>query len=179
MLGMYYTSMSLGEALNMAAFERYYASVLVYCCGYFSIIIFVAEDNKNKGCRKFASLCVSLLLCMGLVWPNFGYLVPQKMRQPSYEYVYRCRFDSLVEQYKIPLGQTYIVFAEADNEILTKVLCTYLLQPQVTVISSELEPEQLADVWQTYDYYIVLDQSEETMAFVGSMGESELAGYTY
>lgn len=180
LLAMYYTSMGLGGALGMAAFERYYASSLVYCAGYFFIIAQLALNGVQRQGRKLVSALAAICCCLMLLCPNFGYLVPQKMRQPSYEYVYRCRFDSLIEQYHIPSGQSYIVFAEKGNDIIARVMCTYLLQPLTTLVCDEAGLETFSESWSNFDYYIMLDETEAFTDFVeNTIGKSGPADFTY
>lgn len=177
-LGMYFFSMSLGEALGLAAFERYYASALVFSGGYFFIVCMIALDGKSSALMK-AAVLLCCTLCIITAKPNYTYLERQSSRG-AWNLEMRNRVDALIEENNIPSGLAYLVFSGDYDDITLRVMVTYLLQPTTTHVCPDDELEQMDDGWRTYDYYIVADETEANMAFVrDAMAKDAPAGYTW
>ena len=176
-LGMYFFSMSLGEALGLAAFERYYASALIFCGGYFFILCMLALDEKPSALMKAAAL-LCCALCVVTAKPNYTYLERQSLRDFR-DLEMRNRVDALIEENSISSGLAYLVFSGDYDDITLRVMVTYLLQPMTTRVCTDDEIGQLGDEWRSYDYYIVADETAANTSFVrGAMDKDAPAGYT-
>ena len=92
----------------------------------------------------------------------------------------RSEFDRVIDQYHIPQGLTYTVFIGQDYSIEVRVLANYLLSSAGTYVCTDAEiPEKGMDC-KTFDYYIVLEETEANMAFIrDTFGTADRAGYTY
>lgn len=177
-LGMYFFSMSLGEALGLAAFERYYASALIFCGGYFFILCMLALDEKPSALMKAAAL-LCCALCVVTAKPNYTYLERQSLRDFR-DLEMRNRVDALIEENNIPSGLAYFVFSGDYDDVTLRAMVTYLLQPTTTHVCPDDELGQLDDGWRSYDYYIVADETEANMAFVrDAMAKDAPVGYTW
>ena len=176
---MYFFSMSLGEALGLAAFDRYYASALIFCGGYFFILCMTALNGvTSTALRSAALLCC--LLCILTANPNYTYLGRQSRRPDFKALEMRNCVDALIDENNIPSGFGYLVFSGDYDDITLRVMVTYLLQPTTTRVCSDDELSQLGEQWRAYDYYIVADETEANMAFVRSvMVKDAPAGYTW
>ncbi len=178
LLGMYFFSMSLSEARGLAAFERYYASALIFCGGYFFILCVTALDGKAAPWLKGAAL-LCCALCIITVDPNYTYLERQSSRDFR-DLEMRNSVDALIEENGIPSGLGYIVFSGDSDETTLRVMVTYLLQPTTTRVCTDDDLMELDEQWRAYDYYIVADETEANMAFVrDTMGKDAPAGYTW
>ena len=178
LLGMYFFSMSLSEARGLAAFERYYASALIFCGGYSFVLCMTALDGKAAPWLKGAAL-LCCVLCVITVNPNYTYLERQSSRG-SWSLEMRNRVDALIEENNIPSGLAYFVFSGDYDDVTLRAMVTYLLQPTTTHVCLDGELGQLDDGWRSYDYYIVADETEANMAFVReAMAKDAPAGYTW
>ena len=178
LLGMYFFSMSLSEARGLAAFERYYASALIFCGGYSFVLCMTALDGKAAPWLKGAAL-LCCVLCVITVNPNYTYLERQSSRDFR-DLEMRNHVDALIEENGIPSGLGYIVFSGDYDETTLRVMVTYLLQPTTTRVCTDDDLGQLDEQWHSYDYYIIADETEANMAFVrDAMGKDTPAGYTW
>ena len=178
-LGMYFFSMGLGEARGLAAFDRYYASALIFCGGYFFIICMSALDGKPSAGLKAATL-LCCVLCIIMADPNYTYLKRQSSRGGFEALEMRNRMDALIDENNIPSGLGYLVLSGDYDDTTLRVMTTYLLQPATTRVCSDDELQQLDGQWRTYDYYIVAGETEANMEFVRDvMGKDAPAGYTW
>lgn len=175
LLGMYFFSMSVGEARGAAAFDRYYRIITVFCTGYLWALIRLALPRlKEKRRLPAAAAACALLIC--LCAPQPAYLLRQSMRVDD-SLALRLRFDALIEEQKIPPEQGYLVLAAPEHEILSRVMCTYLLWPTITVVC--LEPETLEDDIGRTDYFIILDETEAAEALRERLKTDAPCGWVY
>ncbi|MBO5497753.1 MAG: hypothetical protein J5967_10160, partial [Oscillospiraceae bacterium] len=160
LLGMYIFSMSVGEALQAAAFDRYYRIITVFCTGLLWALALDALPALPERRRLPAGLAVCALL-LALCAPQPRYLLRQSLRMDE-GLALRMRFDALVEDYDIPPEQSYLLLTTREHEISGRVMCTYLLWPKNTRVCTA--PEALHEAEGGMDYYIVLDETEAAAA---------------
>ena len=173
LLGMYFFSMSTGEALAAAAFDRYYRIITVFLTGWLWALTLLALPDlaENRRLPAAAAVCV---LVLGLCAPHPAYFVRQPRRVDD-ALALRMEFDALIEAYNIPPEQRYLVLTSPEHEILSRVMCTYLLWPANTRVCTE--PEALSEAWGGMDYYIVLDETEAAQALREQLGTDAPCGW--
>ena len=175
LLGMYFFSMSVGEAGHAAAFDRYYRIITVFSTGYLWVqVCLVLPELRRKARLPAAAAACALLL--GLCAPRPEYLLRQSRRMDD-SLALRIRFDTLIEERKIPPEQGYLVFSSPEHEILSRVMCTYLLHPTITVVCTE--PDTMDEDIGRTDYFIILDDTEAAEALRGRFGTDEPCGWVY
>ena len=194
---MYILFMPQGEAVRLAAFERYFATLQIFSAGYFLVLI---EQEMQEAVlnsrRRLAALAGLLMLA-----PSPKYFLRTEQRvpcfladtneqldldwaraqgKPAFWASIRSEFDRVIDQYHIPQGLTYTVFIGQDYSIEVRVLANYLLSSAGTYVCTDAEiPEKGMDC-KTFDYYIVLEETEANMAFIrDTFDTADRAGYTY
>ena len=175
LLGMYFFSMSVGEARGAAAFDRYYRIITVFLTGWLWVLALEALPGLPDRRRLPAAVAACALL-LGLCAPHPAYLLRQSRRVDD-DLRLRMEFDALIEERRIPPEQGYLVLASPEHEILSRVMCTYLLWPTITVVC--LDPETLTDDIGRTDYFIILDETEAAQALQARFGTDEPCGWVY
>ncbi len=175
LLGMYFFSMSVGEARGAAAFDRYYRIITVFCTGFLWALASMALLGLKYRYRLPAT-AVTCALLLAICAPRPEYLLRQSRRMDD-SLAVRIRFDTLIEERKIPPEQGYLVFSSPEHEILSRVMCTYLLHPTITVVCTE--PDTMDEDIGRTDYFIILDDTEAAEALRGRFGTDEPCGWVY
>ena len=199
---MYILFMPRGEAVRLAAFERYFATLQIFTSGYFLLLIEqeTQEAAVSSGGR-LAALTSLAVLCLLMLAPSPKYFLRTEQRvpcflaqtneqldldwartqgKPEFWASIRSEFDRVIDQYHIPQGLTYTVFIGQDYGIEVRLLANYLLSSAGTNVCTDAEiPEKGMDC-KTFDYYIVLEETEANMAFIqNTFGTADRAAYTY
>lgn len=199
---MYILFMPQGEAVRLAAFERYFATLQIFTTGYFLVLIEQEMQEAVLNSRgRLAALAGLCALCLLMLAPSPKYFLRTEQRvpcfladtneqldldwaraqgKPAFWASIRSEFDRVIDQYHIPQGLTYTVFIGQDYSIEVRVLANYLLSSAGTNVCTDAEiPEKGMDC-KTFDYYIVLEETEANMAFIrDTFGTADRAGYTY
>lgn len=199
---MYILFMPQGEAVRLAAFERYFATLQIFSAAYFLVLIElelqeVALDSRGR-LAALAGLCAMSLLMLA---PSPQYFLRTEQRvpcfladtneqldlewaraqgKPAFWASIRSEFDRVIDQYHIPQGLTYTVFIGQDYGIEVRVMANYLLSSAGTYVCTDAEIAEKGMDCKTFDYYIVLEETEANMAFIrDTFGTADRAGYTY
>lgn len=199
---MYILFMPQGEAVRLAAFERYFATLQIFSAGYFlALIEQEMQEAVLNSRRRLAALAGLCALCLLMLAPSPKYFLRTEQRvpcfladtneqlnldwaraqgKPAFWASIRSEFDRVIDQYHIPQGLTYTVFIGQDYSIEVRVLANYLLSSAGTYVCTDAEiPEKGMDC-KTFDYYIVLEETEANMAFIrDTFDTADRAGYTY
>ena len=175
LLGMYFFSMSVGEARGAAAFDRYYRIITVFLTGWLWALVQLALPGLREK-RRLPAAAAACALGLALCAPHPTYLLRQPRRMDD-SLRLRMKFDELIEEYRIPPEQGYLVLASPEHEIQSRVMCTYLLWPTITVVCRD--PETLTDDIGRTDYFIILDGTEAAQALQERFGTDEPCGWVY
>ena len=199
---MYIFFMPRGEAVRLAAFERYFATLQIFTLGYFLLLI--GQETQELAVSRrwaFAGVCGLCALCLLMLAPSPKYFLRTEQRvpcflaetneqldldwartqgKPEFWASIRSEFDRVIDQYHIPQGLTYTVFIGQDYGIEVRLLANYLLSSAGTNVCTDAEiPEKGMDC-KTFDYYIVLEETEANRAFIqNTFGTADRAAYTY
>ncbi len=199
---MYILFMPRGEAVRLAAFDRYYASILIFLCGYLLALALKALGESPRPLAYRGSLALLCALMSLLVLsPNINYFVRTEKRVPCFlaetdelldldwarqtgktEFwaSLRSEYDRVIAQCKIPEGLTYTVFIGEDYGIEVRVLTNYLLNSAGTYVVTDEMLQSGGELDVSYEYYIVLEETEANRAFVQEhYGKTDRAAYTY
>ena len=199
---MYILFMPRGEAIRLAAFDRYFATIQIFLAGYFLALELKALGESRGSLLSrgsFALLCA--LLSLLILSPQPEYFVRTEKRvpcflaetdeqldldwarekgKPEFWASIRSEYDRVIEQYKVPQDLTYTVFIGEDYGIEVRVLTNYLLNSAGTYVVTDEMLVSGQDLSVSYEYYIVLEETETNMAFVQEhYGKTERAAYTY
>ena len=199
---MYIFFMPRGEAVRLAAFERYFATLQIFTMGYFLLLI--GQETQELAVSRrwtFAGVCGLCALCLLMLAPSPKYFLRTEQRvpcflaetneqldldwartqgKPEFWASIRSEFDRVIDQYHIPQGLTYTVFIGQDYGIEVRLLANYLLSSAGTNVCTEAEIPEKGMACKTFDYYIVLEETEANMAFIqNTFGTADRAGYTY
>lgn len=199
---MYIFFMPRGEAVRLAAFDRYFASIQIFLAGYLLAIQLLSlggETGRARSAGAVAVLCA--LLSLSVLSPDTKYFTRTEKRvpcflseseelmdldwaraagKPEFWASIRSQYDRLIDRYKIPEGLTYTVFIGEDYGIEVRLLTNYLLSSGGTYVVTDEMLKSGEDLSVSYEYYIVLEETETNMAFVAEhYGKTERAAYTY
>ncbi len=199
---MYILFMPRGEAIRLAAFDRYFASILIFLCGYLLALALEAlgESPRPLAYRGGLALLCALLSLLVLS-PQLKYFVRTEKRvpcflaqtdelldldwarqagKPEFWASIRSEYDRVIDQCRIPEGLTYTVFIGEDYGIEVRVLTNYLLNSAGTYVVTDEMLQSGGDLDVSYEYYIILEETEANRAFVEEhYGKTDRAAYTY
>ena len=199
---MYILFMPRSEAIRLAAFDRYFATIQIFLAGYFLALELKALGESRGsllGRGSLALLCA--LLSLLILSPQPEYFARTEKRvpcflaetdeqldldwarekgKPEFWASLRSEYDRVIEQYKVPQDLTYTVFIGEDYGIEVRVLTNYLLNSGGTYVVTDEMLENGQNLSLSYEYYIVLEETGTNMAFVQEhYGKTERAAYTY
>ena len=199
---MYILFMPRGEAVRLAAFDRYFASIQIFLAGYLLVpeLMALKDGGGSPGFRRgLALLCAMLSLLV--LSPQGKYFVRTEKRvpcflaetdelldldwaretgKPEFWASIRSEYDRVIEQCKIPQGLTYTVFIGEDYGIEVRVLTNYLLSSAGTYVVTDEMLRSGQDLDVSYEYYIILEETQANTAFVREhYGKTDRAAYTY
>ncbi len=199
---MYILFMPRGEAIRLAAFDRYFASILIFLCGYLLALALEAlgESPRPLAYRGGLALLCALLSLLVLS-PQLKYFVRTEKRvpcflaqtdelldldwarqagKPEFWASIRSEYDRVIDQCRIPEGLTYTVFIGEDYGIEVRVLTNYLLNSAGTYVVTDEMLRSGGDLDVSYEYYIILEETQANRAFVEEhYGKTDRAAYTY
>lgn len=199
---MYILFMPRGEAIRLAAFDRYFATIQIFLAGYFLALELKALGESRGSLLSRGSLALlCALLSLLILSPQPEYFARTEKRvpcflaetdeqldldwarekgKPEFWASLRSEYDRVIEQYKVPQDLTYTVFIGEDYGIEVRVLTNYLLNSAGTYVVTDEMLENGQNLSLSYEYYIVLEETETNMAFVQEhYGKTERAAYTY
>lgn len=168
--GMYLFSMTRMEALRLASYDRYHATILMFVTP-LTVLMAAKLYAAPHTLRTQSCLSACLLLCALVL--SYYTLSPM---YPSYQWLHtekadRSRFDRLIDQYHIIPGGSYLILVKDTDAGFTYYMSQYLLESQdVTVVTAE-EIDSINSSKMDYDYIIAFDESEEAMAFLSGLSE--------
>ena len=171
-LGMYLFSMPGKEALNLAGYNRYHQTILLFLIGLFLIGLMrgldALEVPSSRHLISAAALAAGLILSFYIIRPDFSSL--QKLHLAGTD---RQKYDQLIAQYDIPSGGSYLVLTRADRNDsgYLHYLTLYLLNAQTVRVlpSTKLDTIELSD----YDYVIVFEETEEASTLMTQLTGTE------
>lgn len=161
LLGMYFFTMPLNEALNLAAYNRYHKTILIYFAAILCICaIKLYSDFSKKQIVTILVLFTSIINVWITVKPDMETYKPQE----NMNYTDRGLYSSIIEQYEIPSGKSYAVVMSDDRlkgDYLW-YLGTYLLDPSKKMKDLKMHDIiEYSDVIKEYEYLIIFDVTEE------------------
>jgi hypothetical protein len=199
---MYIFCMNTGEAVRLAAFDRYFATVQIFASGSsLSLALLELSELSCPAWQQTVALLLSCGMSVANISPNMDYYIRAEKRIPSYladtdelmdwdwaneqgQEIFwaelRSEFDRLIEEYKIPSNLRYIIFLGDDYGIEARLMANYLLSSGGTFVCTDDMLSEYGQDYPRFDYYIVLQATEANMAFIQSnLGTTARAGYTY
>lgn len=160
LLCMYLFSMPNGEALSLAEYSRYHATIMIYLSGLILLEILQAglQPSTHSWQRPIlaAVFCFVLLSIFCTLKPNFSYFEKQRPEETE-----RGKFDALIENYGIVSEANYavLVSSERSDDGYLYYLGRYLLDPEFVTVIPDNTLEEFDG--QEYNYIIAF---EETVA---------------
>lgn len=153
--GMYLFSMPVGEAMQLAAIERYMQTVdlLVFYVVSASLIELYGGLSGQKGTIAIVSaMCMALVLWGGLT--EFSTInVPNDTS-------FREWIENRIEEYEIPEQSSYFIYAE--NSDYCGFICRYLLWSENVANTSHIEKKDLTRL-SDYQYIFLKKQDDPIM----------------
>lgn len=196
---MYILFMERGEAVRLAAFERYFATIQCFSFGSLLLLVYELGCCRQGLGRGAAALGLGVVLAVSALAPSPAALLRMEQRVPAIKdpeaalpdaakleedmpYFWaalRARYDSLIDRYDIPGGLTYTIYMKNDHGIEARLLSNYLLSSRGTFVCTDEQLEEKGGMGKTLEYYIVLEPSEANMSFIRDTFSSEFeAGYS-
>ena len=161
MLGMYWFSMPLNEALEVSGFPRYTRTILIAVW-----YLTAAQAMKLLSCvreDKAATVIITSLLILGS-WGQM-YACEGAVRLPGSRFrpsPVRSRLEEAAEQYGVEQGTSYIILVSHEDVKSVRYIGQYLfLSEAVDVINVNEETD--SEAWNA-DYILILDRSNPLIA---------------
>ncbi|MBR5529860.1 MAG: hypothetical protein IKU57_05240 [Oscillospiraceae bacterium] len=177
LLGMYILTMPLGEALDMAGYERYHQTILQFVSGLLLIAAIREIHSAGKGtgqCVKGALLASCLLVGItAALQPNLEYYTRQSLRNTERE-----KYDRLIDDYALWEKETYLILVDEDRDDdgYLYYMTQYLLAPKDVAFASASTVSELAD--RKFDFVILFDDTQSNRAYLSDQfGLTEEVGY--
>ena len=154
LLGMYIFSMPLGEAVKLAAFDRYMNTISIFILGITAIFILKFFTKRNIIVSFF------VILIFGLPLTHVTNDLSQLYIKQEYQLSDRYRFHSIIEQNGIKQGKSYCIYQSKHDAGYLYYLARYeLWSNDVKVLYGEDVKDSRNEIG-NYDYFIVWDQDE-------------------
>lgn len=161
LLGMYIFSMPLNEADDLAGYDRYHRTILIFTAALVlveALLCFASQEEKpTKDLHGICCLVGTLISLVLFVSPDFSYLQKQDLSGSAREY-----FDSLIQEYDLPPNKSYVILmgeGSGDTGYL-RYMTGYLLNPKSYALVNDSGIEKVP--WEKYDYVIIFEESQET-----------------
>ena len=163
---MYLFSMPNNEALQLASYERYHGTFLIFACGILWIIILslaksIRLKNEQRSEHYHSAVCIAHISV--LVFFSWFFLSPRLayFERQKYDGTERQLLDSIVETYQLDTsGNTnYILLWEQDNVGYRSYLSKYVFNDGDILFIEENNIEQLNNI-EGYDYLIIPEHTE-------------------
>lgn len=172
MFGMYLVTMPIHEALQLAEYDRYHDTILIFVSGIALLALMRSVEALTKERTGQLTKGVALVLtacCLYFaVTPKLTYYTRQ---DPNADVrgMFRLQYEALIEEYDIPTNARYaVLIRENPNSFYTgflKYITRYLLDPAAVTIEAVDEFD-----WETisrqYDYLIVFDTTEDVVTYM-------------
>ena len=178
LLGMYLVSMPIEESIRLASFDRYYGSGLIFTAG--ALVMLCVRCPRAVDTKKFMlSLAAVILLCIVFLRPDPEYCLNRRFREPTHYYTVRKEFYDICAENWIPSMDTLFILCN-ESEHMLPVISWYLFSTENTLVCSQDNLDTLGEEFNTFEFYIVFDETEEQVNFVTEKkGYYQRAGYTY
>lgn len=166
---MYMFSMPLGEALYLAAYDRYVMTVEWFIIGIFiiyglNVVASILKVNEDKRKMNILFICIVIIMCLSLKIENFTINMLIKKPVATGREIARDNLDSIIEKNKIKNKKKYMIYISNQNYSDTgyrSYMAKYVLYSDDVKVVSEDEFKTIdRNEISKYDYLIVLDRDD-------------------
>ncbi len=167
--GMYVFSMAGEEAIILGGYTRYMSSVIVFIFGILTIYILENVEIKSRSCKCFlAAICIlSGYLLIPLQNINS---VSSLYRKPIFENTTRYTIQKMKEKYHLPDGKRYLIYSNSENLGYLHYLGRYEFWTTGMRTIDSIEQEDMEELFQKYDYFIVLGEDTDIRQKLQELG---------
>ena len=164
-LGMYLFTMPTSEAINLASFDRYHATIKIFIAGLavLSMVRGVGSlPEKKNQYKNLAVFCAAVMLCFSLK-PNFQ---NYKVKEDNSAHI-RYTLDSILCQHEVLPERKYLYLVESGYKDYGYLifLSRYLLSAEDSSYGAASNIEEY-ERWKYYDYLITLTDDEEALSWL-------------
>ncbi|SHF61295.1 hypothetical protein SAMN02745158_04395 [Lactonifactor longoviformis DSM 17459] len=168
---MYIFSMPLGEAVDLAGYERYMLTLDIFIFG--MAIVFVLSDKAaNNNLMVIMFFIISILP----IWPIKNSIVSLVKRQ-DYSITTRGQLQKLLKDNGVAAEKSYLIYTNGNNGspgYIYYLARFELWSNNVTTTASD-DLNNYSDSWDSYDYIIMFTPDEFSNAWLEKNGFSDYA----
>ncbi len=175
-VGLYFTyifSMPRGEALALAAYDRYFKTLVAFEFGIFAIstITFLSSLEENKKIKKLVIECLVCILLVIPIYYNRSNLSKLYVK-PDNQSTSRAVVLNYKEKYGIEEEKTYLIYVPEeytkDNNYFA-AMCEYDFRAKKLKLITDLSELKSANEVFEYDYLIILNKNEQIKSFLNQI----------
>ena len=158
-LAMYMLTMPKSEALDLASYSRYHQTILIFVIGIVCIGVMecvLPAIGRKSATGSLVCVVLSILIFVFALKPDFTFYKPQTEEQV----VTRIRMNTLVEQYQIPAGKSYIFIVSDKRDYVSFLAHHTLKAARVKLCYSDDLRANSAEL-ENYEYIIAFDTEED------------------
>lgn len=165
---MYLFSMPLGEALDLASWDRYMYSIVVFMYG---IIIIYLIDHMLLLRKPLLVLSVFSVICFTFISDR---QIPALFQRQDYTQTDRYRFGSMLENAEAGDG-AYFIYPITEGEYLY-YMARYDLYPQKVTVASPQNFSERIEKAGTLDYLVIWTHDENTDQYLAEHNLTQYIG---
>lgn len=165
LMAMYLFSMPIGEALSLAEYSRYHATIMLFLAG---LVLLEALEGlallRDQPRYKFISIAVFCVILLGIfctVKPDFSYFEKQNTAETE-----RGKLEALIENYGIQPDDDCVILvsSERSDDGYLFFMSRYLHDPELISIKTDADLEEFK--WDAHDCIIVFEETEAIRDFL-------------
>ena len=177
MLGMYILTMPLAEAMEVAGYDRYHQTILLFVSGLLLIAgLRLIQDSCDGRDHRIKSVVLAGCLLIGVtaaLQPHYSYYTRKSLHGTERE-----KYDRLVSDYVLEEKRNYLILVDEDREKYDYLywMTQYLLAPENVAFAAPSTVAELGD--RNFDYVILFDDTESNRTYLSTQfGITEEVGY--
>ena len=174
---MYIFSMTGVEVETLAGYVRYYKTIIMFIYG-ICLITILHFNNNYKNEIKFKNVFLKTILIIFIFIPVLQYkgLVKELYKKPNNDSSVRKIVIDLKSNNQIEEGKSYIIYGgnkKKDEDDYIYNICKYDFRSADIKVIKDFSDLQSVDEIFNYDYFIILDKTDEIKEFLNTIGGDE------
>jgi hypothetical protein len=168
LLGMYLFTMPGVEATDLACYNRYYMTIVMFIIGitllYFIEIVNALQINRK---RIFTVIATSGIIILCAIFIKSSELSLKDFEKKDIQDTWRVQFETIISDYNIPSNKSYLISVDDMRSGFFKHLGRYCLMSKNVIVIAPTGEDSFEDM-SSYDYLIILEENEAAKDYVKS-----------
>lgn len=163
-LAMYLFSMPDNEALDLASYDRYHSTILIFAAGILCIMVITITNEALGRQRRYTYQAAAGILCAAALYVSVK-PQPDFYARQQLEGTRRAKFDEILANYEIPEQSSYLILCKKSDGFLY-YLGTYLFNTDRVAVYDEQSLEEIGNDWEDYEYLILYEETSKIREYV-------------